>query len=360
MNRTALTRLSDPGLAFLKCAYAPPDFNTDPGKGIPDRFEGKVLSRKDVLNQSLNFSAQKDTFILVTPTPGVAYFTAEVPVGTFPVAATKFTAVPYPGFSSLFGTTPQSRADQVSAFRYASLNVGLYPTSNMMQFAGSVTVWKCPIKMSTVQYTSIAPLPVGIPLLGHNLVGLAGVQAVGQDNYSETFIKGCFSQSVCNEPDFDFTRILEGVQILPPDAVPAGTSYGQEFTLDAGAATTAAITGWGNMDTIVIRVSSPTGAVNSAILKAWACIEYRPNPNALTYQFAHDSPPLDEVALAEYRNIARSIPVAVPAAQNAGMWDRVKSILKSSLSFASMMPGPIGVAASGLSGLSQLFSGLGM
>jgi len=111
------------------------------------------------------------------------------------------------------------------------------------------------------------------------------------------------------------------------------------------------------MDTIVIRVSTPTGAVNSAIVKMWSCLEYRPNPNAMIYQFGHDSPPLDEVALKEYRTVARSIPCAVSAAQNASMWERVKSIIKASLSFASTIPGPIGMAATGISGLSQLFEG---
>lgn len=224
----------------------------------------------------------------------------------------------------------------------------------MMQFAGSITVWKCPIKLSSVQFP-VETDPKTSALV-HSLVGLDGVLAVGPDNYSESFIKGCFSQSVCNEPDFEFSDILEGIQTLPPVNVTLPTS-GQPFTLDAGAQTSSGIVGWGNMDTIVIRVSSPSGAVNSAIIKAWACIEYRPNPSAMLYQFGHDSPPLDELALREYRTIARCLPVAVTAAQNASMWERVKQIIKTTLAVASNIPGPIGIAASGLSGLSALFEG---
>nr|3LOB_A Chain A, Coat protein beta [Flock House virus]3LOB_B Chain B, Coat protein beta [Flock House virus]3LOB_C Chain C, Coat protein beta [Flock House virus] len=313
MNMAALTRLSQPGLAFLKCAFAPPDFNTDPGKGIPDRFEGKVVSRKDVLNQSISFTAGQDTFILIAPTPGVAYWSASVPAGTFPTSATTFNPVNYPGFTSMFGTTSTSRSNQVSSFRYASMNVGIYPTSNLMQFAGSITVWKCPVKLSTVQFP-VATDPATSSLV-HTLVGLNGVLAVGPDNFSESFIKGVFSQSACNEPNFQFNDILQGIQTLPPANVSLG-STGQPFTMDSGAEATSGVVGWGNMDTIVIRVSAPEGAVNSAILKAWSCIEYRPNPNAMLYQFGHDSPPLDEVALQEYRTVARSLPVAVIAAQN--------------------------------------------
>nr|WRV02106.1 coat protein precursor [American nodavirus pp9ad] len=356
MNMAALSRLSQPGLAFLKCAFAPPDFNTDPGKGIPDRFEGKVVTRKDVLNQSISFESGKDTFILIAPTPGVAYWSASVDAGSFPTSTTTFRTTNYPGFTSMFGNTATSRSDQVSSFRYASMNVGIYPTSNLMQFAGSITVWKCPIKLSTVQFP-VATEPATSSLV-HSLVGLDGVLAVGPDNFSESFIKGVFSQSACNEPDFEFNDILEGIQTLPPSNVEIG-STGQPFTLSAGNENTSGIVGWGNMDTIVIRVSAPTGAVNSAILKAWSCIEYRPNPNAMLYQFGHDSPPLDEVALQEYRTVARSLPVAVIAAQNASMWERVKAIIKSSLAAASNIPGPIGVAASGISGLSALFEGFG-
>jgi len=356
MNMGALTRLSQPGLAFLKCAFAPPDFNTDPGKGIPDRFEGKVVTRKDVLTHSYNFPADKDTFILVTPTPGIAYWVADVPAGTFPLTTNTFKPVNYPGFKSMFGSTSASRSDAVSSFRYASMNVGIYPTSNLMQFAGSITVWKCPVRMSTVQFP-VATTPASSALV-HTLVGLDGVLAVGPDNFSESFIKGTFSQSACNEPDFEFTDILEGVQTLPPANVPIAIA-GQAFTLSAGVEAESGIVGWGNMDTIVIRVSAPTGAVNSAIIKTWACLEYRPNPSAVLYQFGHDSPPCDEVALQEYRTVARSLPVAVIAAQNASMWERVKSIIKSSLAMASNVPGPIGVAASGLSGLTSLFEGFG-
>lgn len=352
-----LTKLSQPGLAFLKCAFAPPDFNTDPGKGIPDRFEGKVVTRKDVLTQSTTFAVNSETFIIVAPTPGVAYWTATVPINTFPTAATVFTPVNYPGFNTMFGITSNARSDQVSSFRYASMNVGIYPTSNLMQFAGSITVWKCPIKLSSVQFP-VTTTPATSALV-HSLVGLDGVLAVGPDNYAESFIKGMFAQSVSNEPDFEFRNIMEGVQLLPPTNVSLAIS-GQPFSLSAGPEATSGIVGWGDMDTIVIRVSSPPLATNAAILKAWSCIEYRPNPNAMLYQFGHDSPPLDEVALQEYRNIAKSIPVAVNAAQNASMWERVKSILKSSLSFASAIPGPIGVAASGIGGLAALFNGIGL
>nr|ADF97522.1 coat protein [Alphanodavirus HB-2007/CHN] len=355
INTTALAQLTEPGLAFLKCAFAPPDFNTDPGKGIPDKFEGKVLSRKDVLTDTPSFPANTDVYLLVLPTPGVAYWRLQKAAGTPIDTSDNFTAVLYPGFTSLFGTTAQSRSANVSSFRYASMNCGLYPSSNMMQYGGSVSVWKVPIQMSTVQY----PVSNSVPTSQHShaLQGLEGVTFVSQDNYTESFIKGMYASSVCNEPEFEFNNILEGVQTLPPVNVSISQS-GQPFGIDAGAENVCGITGFGNMDAIIIKVTTPTGATNVATFKNWACIEYRPTPNATLYQYAHDSPPLDEIALREYRRVARCLPVAVPCAQNATMWERVKALLKSGLSALSAVPGPVGMTASGIQGVSELLSGL--
>lgn len=342
--------LSQPGHAFLKCAFASPDFNTDPGQGIPDKYEGKVLTRKDVLTQSTSFAAGNDTFILVAPVPGVAYFSASVPAGTYPVATTSFKATMFPGYTSLFGTTAGARSTNVSAFRYASMNAGIYPTSNQMQFAGSITVWKAPINLSTIQYP-LTTTPATSQLI-HALQGLESVQAVGPDNFSESFIKGVYTQSSCNEPEFTFSNIIEGTQTLPPLNVTIAQS-GQPFELDAGAETAGGIAGWGNMDTIIIRVSAPTGAVNAAIVKVWACLEYRPNPSSALYQYAHDSPPLDAIAMAEYRAIVKELPLAVVAAENATMWERVKHLIKAGLGIASAIPGPVGMAAQGISGIAS-------
>jgi len=350
-----MTTLTAPGLNFLKCAFASPDFNADPGQGIPDRYEGKVLTRKDVLTASVNFTENTDTFILVAPVPGVAYLSCEVPAGTFPTATDTFTAVPYPGFSSLFGSAASARATNVSGFRYASMNFGIYPTSNMMQFAGSITVWKAPIKLSTNQFP-LATTPPTSQLI-HSLVGLESAQAVGPDNFTTSFINGMYAQSASNEPDFEFSPILEGVQKMPPVNVTVAES-GQPFSVTAGSETTCGITGWGDMDTIIVRVSSGTTAVNSAIIKSWACLEYRPNAQSAFYQFGHDSPPLDTVALDEYRCIIKELPVAVIAAENAHMWDRIKAMLRGGLDLASKIPGPVGMTATGISGISSMLSGL--
>jgi len=344
-------RMSIAGEAFLKCAFAPPDFNSDPGQGIPDAFEGKTLVRKDVTTNSLSITGPtggNETFILVAPTPGIAYWTATIAgSGNFPTAATSWTPVYTPGFNALFGvagtTGANSRATNVSAFRYASQNVGVYPNSNLMQFAGAITVWKVPLKLVQSNYAVTIPTTPAqtIQQLGWVLNGLDGTGFVSPDNYVGTFIEGAFSQTACNEPEFEFKPIIEGLATLPT----LGTSGNpnNQFGLLNGD-----VLGIGDMDGIVIRLSAPASAINSMIVKTWSCIEYRVNPNSAFFQSAKDSPPLDSIALSAYRHVAKEIPVAVPYHMNSNFWNRVQSILGKVVGAASFIPGPIGDVARGV------------
>lgn len=355
-----VARMSEAGLNFLKCAYAPPDFNSDPGQGIPDEFVGKTLTRKDVLNSSLSFAAGVDTFMLIAPTPGVAYWTITKPTGTFPVAGDQFTPVLFPGFNSLFpatSATVSNRTQNVTAFRYASMCAGLYATSNMNQYAGAITVWKIPISMSTAIVTDLVAATSRETL---TVSGMSGVSAVATDNYTAAFIDGMYTQSTCNEPTFVFSDIYEGIQTLPL----AGNSASQaamEAGFNAGAdATAGGILGFGTMDSIVVRVQTPTAAVNSAVLKVWACIEYRPAPSAALYQYAKNSPPLDPLALAEYRALSNEVPIAVASRDNATFWERVKQLINGGINMASMIPGPVGTIGQSLQGIRSAMMALRM
>jgi hypothetical protein len=355
--------MSAPGLAFLKCAFAPPDFNSDPGQGIPDAFEGKTLVRKDVTTNSLSVTGPvggNETFILVAPTPGIAYWSTTIAgSGNFPTAASTWSPVYVPGFSTLFGTAgttgANSRATQVSAFRYASQNVGVYPNSNLMQFAGAITVWKIPLRLVQSNYSVTIPttVPQTIQQLGWVLNGLDGTSIVSPDNYVGTFIEGCFSQTACNEPEFEFNPIIEGLATLPVLGT-SGNPNNQFGQLNGD------VLGVGSMDGIIIRLSSPASAINSMIVKTWSCIEYRVNPNSALFQSAKDSPPLDSIALAAYRQVAKEIPVAVPYHMNSNFWNRVQSILGKVISGASMLPGPIGDVARGVGATTRALQGLWM
>ncbi|CAA34082.1 hypothetical protein BoVs2gp1 [Boolarra virus] len=365
ITQNNLMMLSEPGLSFLKCAFASPDSNTDPGKGIPDNFEGKVLSQKNVYTETgVNFSGATtqnvDTYIIVLPTPGVAFWrcikTATAPAQPAALTTTDvFTAVPFPDFTSLFGTTATNRADQVAAFRYASMNFGLYPTCNSTQYNGGISVWKGAVQMSTTQYP-LDTTPESSQLV-HAITGLESALKVGDENYSESFIDGVFTQSINGNAEFPFYPILEGVQTLPGQNVTVAQA-GMPFSLDAGAATVAGFTGIGGMDAIFIKVTAAAGSVNTATIKTWACIEYRPNTNTALYKYAHDSPAEDIIALQQYRKVYKSLPVAVRAKLNANMWERVKRLLKAGLVAASYVPGPVGGIATGVQHIGDLIAEL--
>jgi len=328
--------LTENGIAFLKCAYAPPDFNTDPGKGIPDLVQGKVLCKKHVLTNDINFTAGNRTVLVIPPVPGVAYYSAEgAPSAS--LSGKSLTATGFPGFTSLFGTKNTNYADQVNEFRYASLAVGIYPTSNNYQFAGSIKVYKAPLKQTFTSYSrTITTTPaVDLTFTALSISGLEAVDTIGNDNFATSFIDGCFSQSVNRQPEFTFSPIIEG-----NSSVPSGTTTlaeaGQYCTL------TNNFTGLGDMDSIIIVVNTPASATNTAVIKVWACVEYKVNPASILYDYAGDSPPLDEAAMQAYRDIAKQIPVAVRAEQNAEFWDRVKNILGKTYGFAKALPGPVG------------------
>jgi len=347
--------MSAAGQAFLKCAFAPPDFNTDPGRGIPDRFNGKTLSSKHQYTGTLALSAATDTYIIVAPTPGVAYWTFSVDAGT---AITSANAVlnpqVYNDFSSLFGDPVSggaNRTSNVEAFRYASTAIGLYPTSNLMQFAGSISVWKAPLRQSMESRVVRLSATTGAAMSQDTVVvtGLEALTAVGRENYTESFIKGAYAVSTCNQPDFEFASILEGVAQVPQpvngyDGVATVSNmFGSLATL-----ANSVFLGMGDMDAIFVKISTPTGATNNLVLKTWACVEYRPQPASVLYQYAGNSPPYDPVALEAYRRIAAELPVAVECAKNAEFWTRVKGILRSVLSAVSRLPGPLGMAATGV------------
>jgi len=352
------------GANFLKCAFASPDFSVDPGSGIPDDYDGKALMRKDVWVQTFSFTEERDTFLIVLPTPGVSYWQCEVAVGSFPTQTTVWTPRYNASFTTLFGATTNQAADaptnpverdrNVTKFRYASNTCELTPTSNFTQFSGSITVWKLPVAMAdVVQTTGVGQAQA--TTVQKALVGLEGVSRVSPDNKPFKFLDGAYSMAVNTEPTWDFTEVLSGVIRVPTTGQSATTNptFGQlqgDFI------------GVGHLQALVFRVSTPKGAINTAIGKFWSCIEYQPNPVSAFYEFSGTSPPCDKLALQAYRDIALKVPVAVSVIENDGFWsDRVMPILRNFLRSARVVGGVIpqvGAVVGGLDALSDLFSSL--
>jgi len=349
--------MTDAGLRFLQCAFAPPDFNVDPGQGIPDAFNGKTFTDKNVLSKALTGTAGKDDYYVFAPTPGVAFWYTQTPTGVAPGAAASWAPTYFPGcFGSgnIFGdetTGFNARANNVDRFRYASMCAGIYPTSSLNNTSGSIQVWKTPLSLADETYSQTIPTstPTTINAVAKVVSGLDGADTVPRDNFSQGLINGTYVVSTNNQEDFRFQDILEGVVQLPYSSYTGSGMHGKMV---------GPVLGLGDMDAIVIKISSPTGSTNAFVLKTWACIEYRPTADSVFDRFAGLSPGLDEVALQAYRHASTQLPLAVVAAHNADFWDIVTKVLGYGAQAASLVPGPIGVIGSATTMLMDGIRGL--
>jgi len=353
--RSLWSQLSPAGKAFLKCAFAPPDFTSDPGMGIPDRYNGKTFMDKACSAVAVAPTAGNDTYYLVAPTPGIAFWTTTTTTGTPLTSSSVWTPVLHSGYfgagQPLFGG-PTSANTNVDKFRYASLAAGFYTTSSAMTTAGSVQVWKMPLTLveeyynKTVATTPAVTFDASAPIVA----GLDGSTVVPRDNYSQGVIHGMYTISTNNQEEFRFLDIHPGINRLP------STNYTSSMwgVLNA-TASNAAIVGVGDLDAICIKVSVPTGASVSGVLKSWACIEFRTVPDSIYDRLCSNSPDYDPIALALYRQAAKGLPLAVMSAENANFWQRLLEVLGIGAAAAAYVPGPVGIIGAGAS---MLISGM--
>lgn len=331
-RRSGLATLTPGGLAFLKCAFASPDFATDPGTGIPDAYSQRTLTDKYSLTSNMTFTPGTDTYIVIAPVPGIAYFKCETNIGDTPH---KFVATTYP---SGIGVT---NAFDCTKFRYASQSVGLYSTSNMGQFGGSVSVYKPPAAIVTQSYTE--PPSTGVV----SAVIVRGLDSIGpaipRDSTTWSFALGAYSNATQPGDGFPWTQINTTTQISNSATIDDAATSVRLFER----ADNKRMMGWGSVETIVILVTTPKGCVNAASLKNWACVEYEIENNSQYYSFVHPSPPADPIAMLAYKRLCASIPLAVVAAENAHAWDRISKTLMVILKALSNVPGPIGLGSGG-------------
>jgi hypothetical protein len=332
--------LSDAGLAFLKCAFAAPDFSVDPGKGIPDNFHGRTLSIKDCNTTAITFTQDTDTYILQAPVPGFAYFKCEVPIGTDPEV---FTGVPFPTYETNFGTGTDA-ANKFSKFRYASLASGIYPTSNMMQFSGSLQVWKVDLNLAenlnSISMTT--PAFSDVALVGKRIQGMQGIITLApRDNFSTSFINGAYTFGFDKTEDFEWQDFCSSTAYAQYGNVPAS---GRRLISPANTR----LTGLGNTNSIVYKISTPKAAINTAIFRAWNCIELQPDTNSSLFQFSGVSPPHDPVAMELYHKLKMRFPVAVTCAENGKFWETVLRAIMEASKLGKLLPGPLGMMSAGV------------
>lgn len=344
------------GEAFLKCALAAPDFAISKFHGIPDDYDGATIVDQQISTVAVSFPANKQTLIIVPPTPGEAHFFASVDIGASFNGAT-FQGVAAPQYTSLFVSSTNSCSNVVK-FRYASLAAELKSTSVITSVAGSVQLWKAPLSLTTSSYAlNVATTP---PLATNQSVttieGLEAADAIPPANYSSHYNDGAYAVSMVAQPKFQFQNIVEGLASCPNTNVSL-TQAGMFATMKAHSG--GSINGMGDMDSIFILVTnSSTTTALAGILKTWACIEYQPNAASYLNKVATASPSEDALALKAYRNAYQNMAVAVRAVDNDSIWDRLSKVMLNFLNAMTYIPGPVGMAANGVSMITTAMRGL--
>lgn len=346
------SKITKPGVDWLKAAFAAPDFPILTPCGIPDQYTGRTLVHMDRLVSSITIPSN-DYFIIVPPVPGVSHFVVQG--GGFPDDQTQWQANRYDSFDGLYGTQQTETSDVVTAFRYMSQLIELVPTTNNMTWTGSISVFKVPLKCSVSNYISRVNLPASTSLdasgANQTIIGLEAVTSTNSDQYTAPSNLGCFTAAHQNNNDFPFTPTFEGYDTVPKrnlaGDVPEGC-YGALNAFDSRG-----IPGFGQLDTIVIRVS---GAINNTfVLKTWAALELQIQNSSPLYQYTIQSPLYDPSAIAAYMAMVRASPNAVSYYENSGFWDFIKRTVRTISGSLALLPGPYGQVAGGIN---QIMNGL--
>lgn len=354
MNPTTINTITENGQGFLKTATSAPDFELTDIEGIPDNYNGPSVVKKDYSFETITAPSGKATYIVVTPTAGVSYYTPALPPDTgVPlyddnVLAARYFADAGDMFAGIGTSEEVSNSDQLSKGRLMALSAELNCVSNSFNQYGTIAAWKTPLAR-TIGATDKSGFDVSDNLAITGARGLVKV-ALDAQAYVEPVRRGVYSVSMNREEDFAFFPVMDD---LNRDADIIARFEGPEKLHFVGCAPVFD----NGFDTIVFRIDVPPGVTNqSFVLKIWKVWEYQPTFNSLLYNFSHLSPDIDPGALALYREMCRNLPVSVPDSQNPDFWGTILQAIDTGTQLLSAVPGPIGAVAGGVHSVSHLLN----
>lgn len=340
--------LTEPGVSFLKCAFAPPDFAATNLAGVPDLYMGPRLIKKHRYVANKSFTINKDIWFVLAPVPGVAYYYLEKNAGTDIAFDDLFLPVDYSDKSSLFGVDLTDAATNIQKFRFISNHFELVSTVNQMQWTGSIQAWKVKVQVTT---STLSNNPNYLTTTVTGLEGLSQLSTTRANQYSGNFVSGFYGGAYSSECEFRYVPVFEGIKDIPSTDLDTGrfgslTNNGNCPGFDNG------------FETLVIKVSGVTGSTNTALIKTWACVEYQLNSNSSLYEYQTLGYE-DELALKIYRRVVNGLPVGVPSGMNDTFWQRVLKLVNGISAAGSFIPGPYGTISKGVNtittGLNALY-----
>jgi hypothetical protein len=337
-------RLTEHGWAFLRCAFAPPDFTSTRVTGVPDEFRGVTLLKKHRIIQSFTFTPGTDYYFVLMPVPGVAFFYTTTTAGSPVLYSNVFTGVPYTDSATLFGSGSLTNG-VVNRFRYLSNHIEFINTTNLMSYSGNLSVFKIQPQL-TIRPATLATNEFSIS-------GLQAIASTNVDQYSGSFKDGAYTACYNMAPQFDFQDIINSQNPQMPSTVVDPPDFGQLAT------GLAAFTGLdNNFESVCIKVTGVTGNSESMLIKTWACVEYVPLATSVVYEYCGTSPAVDAYAMKMYREVILSLPIAVPSSENADFWKRVLAIIRTISGAGSALPGPYGAISGGVNAIATGISNM--
>lgn len=320
-------------------ALAPADFGVGTFQGIPDSYDGRVITKSWTYTAALPaLTDGLPTYIVSAPIPGVAYLYGQVIAG-----ALALTPVYYSDYTTIFPGGLE--ATNVTNFRYAGMAMEIIPTVNAMTWTGSVQVFRGPMELALF---GSAAATVGL-----TLTGLAPLVESTKPDAVHPFNMGCFCVSRQTQHDFPFHPVYPGT--ITTEIAVSQKSGGAVTTSLAGATS---VVGCGSMEVIVYKIPSYLATGNLLTLRCWAFTEMQVSSASALYEYAHISPPSDPVALAIVKRAYNEIQLCVPFYENDGLWSNVLAWIKNATELLSFVPGPVGEIATGASIVAEAISRL--
>jgi hypothetical protein len=328
-------KITPTGMAYLKCAFAPPDFLSTGVTGIPDSFRGRTLLKKHRIVQPINLLTIRDYYYVILPTPGVAYWTFDqlAAVGPVPASAV-WTPVYYADSTTLLPTI--QTANVVNAFRYVSNHIEIISNNNQMTWSGSISSFKIPIKFIERGFAASTTDR-------NTITGFDSINSTNCDMYNGTLFEGIYTAAYANGAERAFAPIIEQTGAMP-QVFNAAVDFMQLSGQFAGFDNT--------FEATLVKISGIT-QTQSVTIKTWACVEYAVANNSPLYDYSAFSPSEDELAMRAYAEVVLQLPLAVPVRMNASFWNRVLQIIKRLSAYGSILPGPVGMISGGVNLLSQ-------
>lgn len=353
---------------FLQTMFAPYDFAQVGCSGVPDEFGGPsfVVMQRQLF--TLTQSTTQDQYIVVSPSPQVAYWSHTRTAGTSLTSSAVFTGVAFADQSIFGGGDSAGPGEVANRIRVLGMTAEAKCTGALLSTTGVFSVARGDVGFETMSD------PQTIAALGGQVSG--NVSVVGPrstangitaaSNYTGEFIKGFYSVARHMGPwtmaaPYDVNDDPGTTTISIPYYAPTSDDGPSDGVYQVSSVSIGSRFNWfdNNMESIFVKIPAVAANPATCTFEVIMTVEVSPAKNSAFAKIAAVSPEHDQAALDLYTHIAQSLPIAVPSAQNFNFWKLVVDIAKTAGSIASHVPGPIGWIGGGVrdiaTGVDDLF-----